>query len=306
MYGLTAGEIRDLDVKSAYPVALSLLQYPKYKALEQIPQQTGQALIAAKGWGLVTSYSALKVQFRFPIGTKFPNISVRLGEGSVAYPLSGVGYCTGLELYYAVTALACEVTVLGGYLIPFFSSKGEAAEASARAEEREFARLTGESKVGKKSKGEKEVDFFDLVSGLRGQLLEISDDTKRTVEKSTMELKVLSNFEWLSVTFKAGIPSAAEGVHLNGTDCLPVWREGDKIEGALDPSEEALTRATSVKSSTYDESHGFEGGEFYGVIDELLKRRNRYKVGTYSNLLYKFICNAGIGAMGRGLNHKLV
>lgn len=43
---------------------------------------------------------------------------------------------------------------------------------------------------------------------------------------------------------------------------------------------------------------------FFEVIDNLLKERKKYKKNTYNNLLYKFIANSGIGAMGRGLNYK--
>ena len=58
--------------------------------------------------------------------------------------------------------------------------------------------------------------------------------------------------------------------------------------------------------SEYKSNYGFEQGVFFNVIDGLLKKRNSYPAKTYPNLLYKFICNAGIGAMGRGLNYKKV
>jgi len=61
-----------------------------------------------------------------------------------------------------------------------------------------------------------------------------------------------------------------------------------------------------LKGGKFDDKYGFEESAFFRVIDELLRERNRYESGTYSNLLYKFICNAGIGAMGRGLSHKMV
>lgn len=44
--------------------------------------------------------------------------------------------------------------------------------------------------------------------------------------------------------------------------------------------------------------------EFYGVVHELLDERLKYPKGSYMNLLYKFIANAGIGQMARGLNQK--
>jgi len=44
--------------------------------------------------------------------------------------------------------------------------------------------------------------------------------------------------------------------------------------------------------------------QFFTVVKKLLKERLKYPKGSYMNLLYKFIANAGIGQMARGLNQK--
>ena len=44
--------------------------------------------------------------------------------------------------------------------------------------------------------------------------------------------------------------------------------------------------------------------QFFTVVQEVLKERLKYPKGSYMNLLYKFIANAGIGQMARGLNQK--
>jgi len=44
--------------------------------------------------------------------------------------------------------------------------------------------------------------------------------------------------------------------------------------------------------------------QFFGVVQAVLKERLKYPKGSYMNLLYKFIANAGIGQMARGLNQK--
>ena len=49
---------------------------------------------------------------------------------------------------------------------------------------------------------------------------------------------------------------------------------------------------------TDDSSH------FYSVVEKVLLERIKYPKGSYMNLLYKFIANAGIGQMARGLNQK--
>lgn len=69
---------------------------------------------------------------------------------------------------------------------------------------------------------------------------------------------------------------------------------------------EEVVGGEPAKRGVFDGRYGFEESSFFKVIDGLLRERNRYKTGSYSNLLYKYICNAGIGAMGRGLSHKMV
>jgi len=44
---------------------------------------------------------------------------------------------------------------------------------------------------------------------------------------------------------------------------------------------------------------------FYLVVKELMTERIKYPKGSYMNLLYKFLANAGIGQMARGLNQKV-
>ena len=43
---------------------------------------------------------------------------------------------------------------------------------------------------------------------------------------------------------------------------------------------------------------------FFDVVETLTRRRSEYPKKTYYNVLYKFIANAGIGQMARGLNQK--
>jgi len=43
---------------------------------------------------------------------------------------------------------------------------------------------------------------------------------------------------------------------------------------------------------------------FFEVVKTIMDERLKYPKGSYMNLLYKFIANAGIGQMARGLNQK--
>jgi len=53
------------------------------------------------------------------------------------------------------------------------------------------------------------------------------------------------------------------------------------------------------------EKNGVLENNFYSTVKELLVERLKYPKGSYMNLLYKFLANAGIGQMARGLNQKV-
>ena len=70
-----------------------------------------------------------------------------------------------------------------------------------------------------------------------------------------------------------------------------------------------LAQFTRLKSeSSVNPGFSLEFSErssnFYLVVKELLTERLKYPKGSYMNLLYKFLANAGIGQMARGLNRK--
>jgi len=48
-----------------------------------------------------------------------------------------------------------------------------------------------------------------------------------------------------------------------------------------------------------------KNSNFYSTVKELMLERLKYPKGSYMNLLYKFLANAGIGQMARGLNQKV-
>ena len=71
---------------------------------------SGKDFIDKYGDNLIKSYTSLKVKFQFPASVMYPNLAVRLDKGSVMYPLSGISFCTGLEILLA-HKLGCKFTV---------------------------------------------------------------------------------------------------------------------------------------------------------------------------------------------------
>jgi len=74
--------------------------------------------------------------------------------------------------------------------------------------------------------------------------------------------------------------------------------------------DEIKTTTKSTVTSNYSElerklKHGVKNQTlFFSVVEKVLRERIKYPKGSYMNLLYKFIANAGIGQMARGLNQK--
>lgn len=119
-YGFASGVWYDYDLPSAYPTALSLLRLPFYTEWEMLPPYiTGKDLLKKYSKEqLIFSYTSLYVDFAFPSHVRFPNIPVRLDEGSILYPLSGSCFITSLEFVLALN-LKCDIKIISGVYIPF-------------------------------------------------------------------------------------------------------------------------------------------------------------------------------------------
>ncbi|MEQ1841151.1 MAG: DNA polymerase, partial [Verrucomicrobiales bacterium] len=100
----------DFDLLSAYPTALASIGMPRWK--DAVETRVINELIAAGTMGFA------RVQFRFPPGTRFPCLPVRMDHHSLLlFPLEGETCVTAPELRLAVR-LGCEITVLHGVVIP--------------------------------------------------------------------------------------------------------------------------------------------------------------------------------------------
>lgn len=102
-----------------------------------------------------------------------------------------------------------------------------------------------------------------------------------------------------------------DDITLNGVKCVPVEGIVEEVVEVnksmeVNPQDQVGKGIKVAKKTEFTEKYGFEQSAFFRIIEELLQSRNSFEPGTYNNLVYKFICNAGIGAMGRGLSHKMV
>lgn len=122
IYGIVRETVYDYDLPGAYPTAMSLLDYPDWDSKEVFLEMSGEEFMRNYKNFLFNSYTALKVEFKFPETVVYPTLPVRLNESSIIYPLSGVSYCTGHEILLA-SKLNCEFKVLGGVFIPFKNLK---------------------------------------------------------------------------------------------------------------------------------------------------------------------------------------
>jgi len=77
-----------------------------------------------------------------------------------------------------------------------------------------------------------------------------------------------------------------------------------EVEEAEEEEEEEVVEE-EIEEVEVEVEEEVEENNFYSTVKELLVERLKYPKGSYMNLLYKFLANAGIGQMARGLNQKV-
>ena len=196
---------------------------------------------------LIKSYTALKINFKFPDTVKYPNLPVRLDFNSVVFPLEGETFCTGIEFYLAMQ-LNCQIEILGGVYIPF------------KKQDENKLNVTQED-VKKLHEDSKEIFVRDPFFN------QLDNEMKKLLENEFSELN----------------------------------QRNQQNQQNQQKSECPNNQGFYKKASNVTEC---SESNFYLVVKELLTERLKYSKGSYMNLLYKFLANAGIGQMARGLNRK--
>jgi len=210
---------------------------------------SGISFFERYGEGLINSYTALKIKFKFPDTVKYPNLPVRLDLNSVIFPLEGETFCTGVEFVLAMN-LKCEIEILGGVYIPFKPSKNLETNLEQKEEE-EVEEIKEIKEIFVKDPQINQLEI-QLEKQIRNQLNIIEKDINND----------------------------------NDNNLLPVKDESENENENENESENV-------------------NGNFYSIVKELMLERLKYSKGSYMNLLYKFLANAGIGQMARGLNQKV-
>lgn len=247
IYGLIQGVFYDYDLPGAYPTAMSLLNYPDWNKIEVLSSIETKYFLDKYEMSLIKSYTALKINFKFPETVRFPNLPVRLDKNSIIYPLTGTSFCTGLEFLLA-HRLGCEIEILGGVFIPFISN------GDWKLNRNNYSR--NQSKNQFDTKAQEELKNL------------ITDHTK------------LLDRLWSDIPSREPCKSSYSENYLYLKDLLENNVGGSKQDNSPDVN------------------------QFFDVVQKLTLERVKYPKGTYQNLLYKFLANAGIGQMARGLNQK--
>lgn len=226
VYGRTDGKVLDIDLRSAYPVGLSMLEYPGYKKMKRILPCTGDELVQEYGLQLIRSFSSFKIKFIFPEGTMFPNIPTRLDKGSIIFLKEGEGYCTGVELYFAVNTLNCEVSVLEGVMIPFLSDKERDKDMQEERVE-EISQLADQSEESKEKAKALKMAWKEAwleFSNLYPARPRVESDKSRGEITKFFELfkeyYQTSKFEWMTVRQESGGLQTVQGIKLDDIECV--------------------------------------------------------------------------------------
>jgi hypothetical protein len=118
-------ELADLDIRSAYPTALSFIRRPDWRTARHCIDLDHLAVIDA-------AMTAALVDFRFPNETPFPCLPVRASSGrGLIYPLQGESWCTGPELVVAI-GMGAEIIVKDGYRVDWIPDSIRLFEDIAR------------------------------------------------------------------------------------------------------------------------------------------------------------------------------
>lgn len=229
VFGITEGRVLDVDLKSAYPVGLSMLEYPAYKRIERINLCAGGEILARYGDRLIRSFTSVRVRFKFPDTTMYPNIPTRLDKGSIVFLKEGEGYCTGVELYFALTRLGCEATILGGVMIPFLTDK-ERSEELKRERERRTEAVGLEIELTRPARRNRYAlqDSIDEIKDMSAAIMSksvVASETKFQGERD--EKAILTAFRsfyeglqptWTTISWSDKL-SFESGIRLNGVCC---------------------------------------------------------------------------------------
>jgi len=164
-------ELKDLDIRSAYSTALSLIRVPDWAGARHC--------IALKQLAVVEeAMTAGLVEFRFPDGTRFPCLPVRASnKRGLVYPLEGSSWCTGPELAVAI-GMGAIIDVKDGYRVEWIAGSIRLFE--------DITRLVGEIRAEAKA-----LDPPDLV--LDKTVKEIGNSVYGKIAQSVAGMRVIKD-----------------------------------------------------------------------------------------------------------------
>lgn len=340
MYGKVPGPVYDYDLPGAYPTALSLLTYPDYNKGFWVYEQKGSEFIK---WYLdkyrvdiVHSFGSFWVKFKFPEGVKYPNLPVRLDHTSLIYPSEGISNCTGVEIFLAVS-LGAEVDIIMGYVYPW-SIKDITAPAPVDKELeliklwRDDARLKRRVSFTKEEiiNGMLIISYELKISMYSSHGRGIPDILKHRFELAVKESREIlcddccyqiGQYLGLDLVFpelnrfkriEHNIVPSSQTYFNGSTSGLGLELEA-VIDGVSSLTEELLENLNDVpyenesvaEVQESDIKNDKNESDFFKVVKLLVSERLKHKKGTFGNGLYKFIANAMIGQMARGISNKM-
>ena len=304
IYGEVPGPILDLDLPGAYATAMSLLDYPAYEEIEILDRMTSDEFIKIYKDKLIKSFSAFKIDFNFPDTVAYPNLPVRLDETSIIFPLKGVTFCTGLELELAIN-LGVNFTIEGGVFIPFENVKTTVEEE----EEEENVPFVKKPTLVRSVELNTVLDELNYkFTVLKEAIVNISCHDLNNNNKDFALGASSTPAEATLLEISSSISEPTRGTSMidkNLVESITITNDKSK---KVDIQAQDITEALSNSAQSQTQSDLNEKGRtvtpFLTVVEELTTKRNSFAKKTYYNLLYKYIANAGIGQMARGLSQK--
>ena len=117
-------KLYDVDLTSAYTTAMAMIKVPDW---ESAKQEHDIAKLAVVGDAMTIA----RVEFSFPIETRYPSLPVRAGARGLVYPLNGTSWCTGPELVVALSQGA-RIVVEAGWRVEWVEGSSSPFESFTR------------------------------------------------------------------------------------------------------------------------------------------------------------------------------
>jgi len=257
------GEFHDIDVRAAYPTALS--------GIGLVDMNKPYVTLNPEDFrGNVAGFAL--VEFSHPEDVRYPVFAVKSGGDNLLFTRTGISFCTAPEIEVALN-LKCEVRIIHGVIYPWLDENIRPFESFVHAIregrekhpkgsfDNEYIKLVGNGLTGKTGQGVIEKMVFDA-GKMRSVTLE-----KCEVTQELYYSLVTGTLRALTAELMAGVPAHRK--------VFSVATDGFLTDASLDEIDQSGPLATRFKAMTQRVAPGSAILERKHFVSQLINGRIR-------------------------------